>query len=240
MRTQPAALVTGASRGIGLAVSRRLLDLGFQVVLSARDAERLDESAIELRGAAQHAVHAIAADATSEDELCSLISQTVRLTGRLDVLVNNAGTGIFGPIEELATDDWDRVIAVNARAPFILCREAIPYLEQQDRAWIINVASVVAHKGYERQTAYGASKHALLGFSKALGKEVHGRGIRVHVISPGGVDTDMVARARPDLDRSILIRPGDIADAVAYLLGLPESAAVDELRIRRDGTAPWA
>ncbi len=242
MNNSPVAIVTGASRGIGLAITRKLLAMDYRVMLTARDPERLEAAATQLSEeypAADH-IQTLAADAGDEEALCDVVARTIASWGRLDLLVNNAGMGVFGNIESLTTTDWDRVMAVNLRGPFVLCREAIPYLSKQERARIINIASVVAHKGYEQQSLYGASKHALLGMSKALGKELHARGIRVHVISPGGVDTDMVGDARPDLDRSILIRPDAIADAVGYLLSLPPSASIDEICIRRNGTPPWA
>ncbi len=242
MHDHPVAIVTGASRGIGLAITQKLLAMGYNVMMTARDSRRLESSSSVLlkNHIAPERIATIPADAGDEKMLRWVVTQTISKWGRLDLLVNNAGMGVFGPIETLSTADWDRVMAVNVRAPFILSREAIPHLAKQERAWIINIASVVAHKGYEKQSLYGASKHALLGMSKALGKELHSQGIRVHVISPGGVDTDMVGDARPDLDRSILIQPDAIADALAYLLTLPASAAVDEICIRRNGTPPWS
>lgn len=241
-KDMPVGIVTGASRGIGQAIVRKLLDMGFRVMMTARDELRLKTAAarlVEEYGVGDR-IRCVAADAVSEAALCDLVAETVRHWGRLDLLVNNAGVGVFGEVESLRVADWDHVMAVNVRAPFVLSREAIPHLAAQERAWIINIASVVAHKGYEKQSLYGASKHALLGMSKALARELHQRGIRVHVISPGGVDTDMVGDARPDLDRSILIRPEDVADALGYLLSLPLSASVDELCIRRGSSVPWA
>ncbi len=243
MHDHPVAIVTGASRGIGFAITQKLLGMGYSVMMTARDARRLETAASALLlqpHIAPERLVTIPADAGDEQMLRWVVTQTLSKWGRLDLLVNNAGMGIFGAAEALSTADWDRVMAVNVRAPFILSQAAIPHLAKQERAWIVNIASVVAHKGYAQQSLYGASKHALLGMSKALGKELHERGIRVHVISPGGVDTDMAGDARPDLDRSILIQPDAIADAVAYLLTLPPSAAVDEICIRRNGTPPWS
>jgi 3-oxoacyl-[acyl-carrier protein] reductase len=131
-------------------------------------------------------------------------------------------------------------MAVNARGPFLLCREAIPYLGRQGGGFIINIASVVAVKGYANQAAYGASKHALLGMSKALAKEVQPAGIRVHVLCPGGVDTQLGGQARPDLDQSVLIQPEEIADLVLFLVTRRGNAVIDEIHVRRATSTPWA
>ena len=131
-------------------------------------------------------------------------------------------------------------MAVNARGPFLLCREAIPYLRKNRRSFIVNISSVMGVKGYPNQAAYTASKHAILGMSKVLAKEVHQEGIRVHVICPGGVDTDLVGQARPDLNRAELIAPQEIADVVLFLVTQRGNAAIDEVHVRRDTTLPWA
>jgi NAD(P)-dependent dehydrogenase (short-subunit alcohol dehydrogenase family) len=130
-------------------------------------------------------------------------------------------------------------MTVNARAPFILCREAIPYLSRQDVSFIINIASVVATKGYINQSAYGASKHALLGMTKALAKEVQKDGIRVLAINPGGVDTDQLGLSRPDLDRSVLMQPDEVADIVLFLVTRQGNAVIDEVNVRRAASTPW-
>ncbi len=131
-------------------------------------------------------------------------------------------------------------MAVNARGPFMLCREAIPHLKRQPISYIINIVSVVGVKGYINQAAYSASKHALLGMSKALAKEVQTDGIRVHAVLPGGVDTEVAAQMRPDLDRSILIKPEDIADIVLFLVTRQGNAVIDEIQVRRASAMPWA
>ena len=130
-------------------------------------------------------------------------------------------------------------MAVNARAPFLFCREAIPYLRKSDIPTIINISSVVGVKGYVNQGAYTASKHALMGMTKVLAQELHKDGIRVHVISPGGVATDMVTKTRPDLDISELVTPDEIADIVIFLLINRGNAVIDEINVRRHSNSPW-
>jgi len=128
---------------------------------------------------------------------------------------------------------------INARAPFILCREALPWLEQSEIPTIINISSVVGHKGYIRQAAYSASKHALMGFTKALAREAQDRDIRVHALAPGGVATDLVTSMRPDLDTGELIQPEELADIVLFLLLHRGNAVIDEINIRRISNTPW-
>ncbi|MBD3240303.1 MAG: SDR family NAD(P)-dependent oxidoreductase, partial [Chitinivibrionales bacterium] len=157
----------------------------------------------------------------------------------LDIVVNNAAIGRFGPLEHMEIADWDQVMAVNVRGPFLLCRAAIPHLRRRTRSWIVNIGSVVSVKGYHNQSAYSASKHALLGMTKALARELQQDGVRVHAILPGGVDTDLVGNARPDLDRSVLISPEEVADALLFLLSQKGNAVTDELHLRRDASTPW-
>jgi len=160
--------------------------------------------------------------------------------GRLDIVVNNAGIGIFQPLEQTTIEAWNQIQDVNARGTFLLCREAVAHLRRQQLSFIINIASVVAVKGYSNQAAYAASKHAMLGMSKSLAKEVQDDGIRVHVINPGGVATDMVRQARPDLNPDELIQPQDIADIVLFLVSRQGNAVIDEVNVRRAISPPWA
>lgn len=233
------ALVTGAGRGIGRSIALTLAANGAAVALAARTAEQLRSVQAEIEALGGRAA-AFPTDVSREEDVIALVRGTVDAFGRLDILVNNAGIGVFGPLEHTTTADWDRVMAVNARGPFLLCREAIPYLRQQEQTFIINVTSVVGFKGYINQAAYSASKHAVMGMSKALAKEVQKDGIRVHVIAPGGVDTDLVTQARPDLDRSVLMRPQEIADIVLFLVTRRGNAVIDEIRVRRAASLPWA
>lgn len=232
------AIVTGASRGIGRAIARSLATAGVSVALAARSARPLEELANEIQAQGGHAL-AVPTDLARDSDLPALIETTVAELGRLDILVNNAGMGIYGPIDRTTDKQWDAIMAVNARAPFILCREAIPHLRQAGGGAIVNVSSVVGVKGYIRQGAYTASKHALMGFSKVLAQEVQSDGIRLHTICPGGVDTEMATSARPDLDRSILIRPEEIAEIVMFLLTHRGNAVIDDIHVRRASGEPW-
>jgi NAD(P)-dependent dehydrogenase (short-subunit alcohol dehydrogenase family) len=164
----------------------------------------------------------------------------VQQWGRLDIVVNNAGIGIYGPLAEFSTEDWDRVMAVNARGAFLVCREAIPHLTKQISSFIVNISSVVGIKGYVHQAAYSASKHAVMGMTKALARELQADGVRVHAICPGGVDTEMAGQARPDLDRSVLISPDEVADVVLFLVTRSGNAVIDGVQIRRAASTPWA
>jgi 3-oxoacyl-[acyl-carrier protein] reductase len=232
------AIVTGASRGIGRAIALTLADHGARLSLAARREPDLQAVRAEIEaGGGQAACYPT--DVSREPEVVRLVQATVARFGRLDIVVNNAGLGIFGPLAEMTAEQWDSVMAVNARGPFLLCREAIPYLRQQPQSFIVNISSVVGIKGYANQAAYSASKHALMGMSAALAKEVQEDGIRVHAICPGGVDTPMVRQARPDLDPSVLITPEEIADLVLFLVTRRGNAVVDQMHVRRAASTPW-
>ncbi len=128
---------------------------------------------------------------------------------------------------------------INAKVPYFLCKYAIPYLKNSEIPTIINISSVVGYKGYVNQSVYTASKHALHGFTKVLAQEVHENGIRVHLISPGGVATDLVNKVRPDLEKTSLIQPSEIAEIIVFLLKFRNNAVIDEIQIRRKDNIPW-
>ena len=233
------SIVTGAGRGIGRSIALALARGGGRVSLAARTRAELQAVQSEIETLGGQAA-SFPTDVSREAEVIALVRDTVGRFGRLDILVNNAGIGIFGPLVEATAEQWDRLMAVNARGPFLLCREAIPYLQQQERTFIINVVSVVGVKGYVNQAAYSASKHAVVGMTKALAKEVQQDGIRVHAICPGGVDTQLVRKARPDLARSVLMQPEEIADIVLFLVTRRGNAVIDEILVRRAASTPWA
>ncbi len=233
------ALVTGAGRGIGRSIALRLAANGANVSLAARTASQLRAVQEEIEAGGAQAV-SFPIDVSSEPDVIRLVRDTIDRFGRLDVLVNNAGIGVFRLLAETSTEEWDRVMAVNVRGPFLLCREALPYLKQRERSFVINITSVVGLKGYAKQAAYSASKHAVMGMTKAFAREVQADGVRVHAICPGGVDTELAGQARPDLDRSVLIQPDEIADIVLFLVTREGNAVVDQIDVRRAVSTPWA
>lgn len=226
------ALVTGASRGIGKVIATELASLGYDLALVARDGATLAEVIAALPEACGNAV-AIPADLAQEDSYESVIGECVAQLGGLDVLVNCAGLPQAGPFEEVSPEEWDRVFAVNAKAPFFLCKAALPYLKKSEKPIVINIASVVGFKGYIHQSVYASSKHALTGFTKVFAKEVQPFGIRVHLISPGGVATEMVTKMRPDIKPDELIQPEEIAEIVRFLVTKKGQGTIDQFYIRR-------
>lgn len=233
------ALITGASRGIGRAVALMLAGEGARLILTARSRERLAETAgrIKDRGAPEPLI--ITADLSDTEQITKLTSQVHKEFDSLDILVNNAGVTYSGKLRQTPTDKWDFLMNVNARAPFILIHQLLDMLEVPRSAYIINIASVVAIKGYPLQSAYSASKHALRGMTIALSQELRNTGIEVRLLCPGGVETGMVTNVRPDIDKQDLINPEEIAELVLYLVTHKGNAVMDELRIRRKASGPW-
>lgn len=232
------ALVTGASRGIGAAIALACAEVGADVGLLARSQSDLAAMAERVRALDVTALPLVA-DVADESQVRAAMAQVKATWGRIDILVNCAGIGVFGPVAETSTEDWDRVMAVNVRGPFLMCREALPLLARDGEACILNVASVVGVKGYVNQGAYTASKHALMGLTKVLAQELQPEGIRVHALCPGGVDTELVAQARPDLDRSVLMTPEEVARVALFLITQRGNAVVDQINLRRAISSPW-
>jgi len=226
------ALITGASRGIGVAIAVRLAKEGFDLVLTARDLEGLKSTQVACQEFGVEA-QVLPADLTAEQDIANLFKKV----GALDLLVNNAGMGIFGAITEFTLEEWKQVQRLNVEGAFLCMREAMRKMKEQGSGRIVNIASVVGVKGYPNQAAYGASKHALLGLTKTAIEEGREANIRIHAICPGGVATEMLRQSRPDLDDfSKMIQPEDVAEAVAYLVRLPVQITVDVLHLRRSAS----
>jgi len=232
------ALVTGAGRGIGKAICRKLGAAGTHVIAAARSEGEIRTVAEAIRSAGGQATD-LRLDLARESSILSVFKQIQQRFGQLDFLINNAGLGLYGPVRDFRTEHLDQLLAVNLRGAFLCCREAMRLMEPRKSGYIINISSVVGFKAYVNQAAYTATKHGLVGFTKTLAQEAQPHGVRVSIISPGGVDTDLVRAARPDLDPTVLLQPEDIAQAVLYLLSLPDRAAVDEIYIRRRASQPF-
>jgi len=230
--------VTGAGRGIGAEISRALAACGALVYLAARTEADLQTVAGEIRSAGGTAAEAVT-DLSSEEQIVSLFETVRTRSGRLDVLVNNAGIGLYGHVAEAPAEDLDRMYQVNLRGTFLCSREAMRLMTPAGGGYLINIASVLGFKGYVNQGGYTATKHGVMGLTKTLAAEAQEHGIRVSAVLPGAVYTELVRSARPDLDPAELLHPEDVAGAVLYLLSLSERAAVDQIYIRRRNSSPF-
>lgn len=231
------AIVTGAAGGIGEAICKKLASLGMNLVITGRKVQALEELAAQL----PTKVHCCVGDLQELSFVDRLLRETREVFGGVDVIINNAGLSHNCTVEEMTPELFDSIMQVNVRAPYFLCQKAVEDLKKSDYATIINICSVVAHKGYPRQSVYAASKHALLGFSKSFANEHYKDNIRVHVISPGSVYTKMIAMVRPDLSPEGMILPEDIADIVGmYLMLRKSNAVVDEIEVHRVTKEPFA
>ena len=232
------AVITGAGGGIGTAVAKMLAEEGMKIVLlGGHDLSKLQETEAGIKGTAECCI--IPGDLTKVSELPDKLKKVEEIFGGIDVLINNAGIALNCPLEETTEEQYDRIMNINAKAPYFLMKAALPYLRRSDSATVINIASVVGHAGYPYQSAYAASKHALLGFTKSFAREVYKEGIRVHAVSPGGVYTDMVKVARPDLTPDGMIRPEEIAEIVQFLLKFRGNAVIDEVGVHRLSKEPF-
>ena len=212
------AIVTGAAGGIGEAISKKLAELGMNLVITGRKAQSLEELAAQL----PTKVHCCVGDLQELSFVDRLLAETKAQFGSVDVIINNAGLSHNCPVEEMTPELFDSIMRVNVRAPYFLCQKAVEDLKKSDCATIINICSVVAHKGYPRQSVYKDN-------------------IRVHVISPGSVYTKMIAMVRPDLSPEGMILPEDIADIVGmYLMLRKSNAVVDEIEVHRVTKEPFA
>ena len=234
------AIVTGAAGGIGEALCRRLAGYKMNLVITGRKAETLKALSDSLRAEGIQVCECVG-DLADMAFIDSVFAAAREHFGGVDVLINNAGLVHNCTVEEMTPELFDSIMQVNVRAPYFMCQRALPDLRKSDCATIINICSVVAHKGYPRQSVYAASKHALLGLSKSLANEVYRDNIRVHVISPGGVFTPMIAKARPDLTPEGMMLPEDIASVVGFYLEMRLSnAVVDEIQLHRVNKEPFA
>lgn len=231
------ALVVGATGGLGSVMAKRLVSLGADVVLVGRNSEKLNQLKSDCLALGSTRVETILCDITVEDSIKSMV-RVLEDTGGVDILINAAGVVINAPLEDTSSEDFDQIFVTNVRAPFLIIRDCLAMLRKSNAPEIINIASAAAHYGTKGQSIYGASKFAVLGLTETFALEVWEEGIHVHVISPGGVLTDMIKDARPDLDGVPMIAPDDVADAMEYILCHRTGATVDEIRIRRTSRPP--
>jgi len=239
--SERAALITGGSGGIGLAIARVLGQEGHTLTLSSRRPEKLEAAAQDLRDEGVD-VQAVPANMAEEDDIKALVEKHRERYGRLDVLVNNAGIGIGGPIAEAETKKLDLQLDVNLRAVYLMTRECIPMLKEAGAdhrtAMIVNTASIAGKGGEGWLAAYSATKAGVVGLSQAAHKELGGEGIKITALCPGFVDTDMTEWIRGQVNQEDMIRPEDIGEAVRYLLKSSPACIVPEIQFIRPGDSP--
>jgi 3-oxoacyl-[acyl-carrier protein] reductase len=226
------AVVTGATEGIGRAIAFQLGGAGAKLAICARTEPHVQATIQELRDAGIDAV-GMPCDVSDPAAVDAFAAFTTKQRGAPRVLVNNAGIGRFKPLSELSLEDWDATMAVNVRSLFLMTRAFVAGMKQAGGGTIVNIASLAGRNGFEGGTAYCASKHAVLGFSKALMLEVRKHNIRVVAVCPGSVATpfmDKQSRERPNRDRVLVA--DDVAHVVVSSLTLSERAMVSELDIR--------
>jgi NADP-dependent 3-hydroxy acid dehydrogenase YdfG len=238
------ALVTGASSGIGDATARSLAGHGAAVALVARRAERLEALAGAIGDAGGRAL-AIAADVADREQAVAAVERAASELGRLDVVVNNAGVMLLGTIEDAPTEEWDRMLAINLGGLLHVSHAALPHLLRaasdgpREVADLVNVSSVAGRRATAGSGVYNATKHGVGAFSEALRQEVTERHVRIALVEPGAVATELTDHLRPEIrDR---LRSGfqfermeadDIADAIAYVVTRPRRVAINEVLIR--------
>jgi NAD(P)-dependent dehydrogenase (short-subunit alcohol dehydrogenase family) len=231
-----AALITGGSSGIGLAIARALGEDGYRLTLSARRPDKLEAAAEELRGAGCD-VEAVPANMADEEEIRKLVAAHRDRSGRLDVLVNNAGLGIGGAVADAETKKLDLQLNVNLRAVYLLAREAIPMLKdaggEHGKALMVNTASIAGKHGQGWLAAYSATKFGVVGLSQALHKELARDGVQVTAMCPGFVATAMTDWVEGQVSKDDMIRPEDIAEAVRFLLRTSRNCVVPEIQFVR-------
>ena len=243
--TGTTALVTGASSGIGEATARHLASLGADVALVARRRDRIEALAKDIRSTQRRAV-VIEADVTDRVQAEAAVQQTVDELGRLDTLVNNAGVMLLGPIGDAPVEEWERMVQVNVLGLLYCAKAALPHLlgaaetGERGTADLVNVSSVAGRVPRLGSGVYNATKHAVGAFSESLRQEVTRRHVRVGLIEPGAVATELSGHNRPEVLEGLKKRfsdmerleAEDIADAIGYMVTRPRRMAINELLVR--------
>ncbi|MCB0282295.1 MAG: SDR family NAD(P)-dependent oxidoreductase [Calditrichae bacterium] len=225
------AIVTGASKGIGRRTAELLAEKGAKLAISARSKDLLNEVAAQL----PTETFVFAGDMSDEQDIKKFVDQTQQKFGRIDILINNAGLGIFQPIAETTTENWDTMFNLNVRGLFLCTRESLPYLRRSEDSVIVNVASLAGKNAVPGGAGYAATKHAVLGFSRTLMLEERKNGVRVLAICPGSVDTEFFdpnrVRSTPR-DPGKILKANDVASSIVHMIELPANAMLSEIDIR--------
>jgi NAD(P)-dependent dehydrogenase (short-subunit alcohol dehydrogenase family) len=228
--TGKVAFITGGSRGIGLAIAKALLAQGAAVAITGTNQDHLDSAARELGSGAAARVLALRADVRGYEDVEQALASTVHRFGGLDIVINNAGVGVFRSVAETTVDEWRRVLDTNLSGVFYCCHAALPLLKTRGGGWIINISSLASKNAFVNGAAYCASKAALNAFSEALMQEVRYDGVRVACVLPGSVNTGFGGLTNTKSDWALM--PDDVAEVVADLIAHPSRSLPSRVEIR--------
>jgi NAD(P)-dependent dehydrogenase (short-subunit alcohol dehydrogenase family) len=235
-----AAIVTGGSSGIGLAIAHMLGQEGHALTVAARRPDKLSAAAEELRGAG-YDVHEVAGDMADEETIKGVVAAHEERFGRLDVLVNNAGVGVGAAAAEHLTKRIDLQLAVNLRAIVLFYREALGLLRaagaEHRNALVVNTSSISGKSGQPWLSVYSATKAGVIGYTQAMNKELNGEGIKSVALAPGFVDTPMTEFVREHVPADDMIRVEDVAEAVRFVLRTSPNCVIPEIVFQRPGEA---
>jgi 3-oxoacyl-[acyl-carrier protein] reductase len=212
------AIVTGGTRGIGLAITRALLEQGARVFICARKKEEVERAVTELAGEYGERIKGAAANVGEYEQVRSLFARSVESFGGIDILINNAGIGSHNLVEQMPVEEWDATIGTNLSGLFYCCHEALPLMKARGGGYIINIGSLAGKQAFAGGAAYCASKFGLIGFSEALMQEVRYDHIRVSYVMPGSVNTDFGRSGQQDPSTTWKLLPEDVAEVVMNLL----------------------
>ena len=233
-----AALVTGASSGIGLGIAKVLVGAGYALTVSSRRPEKLAAAAEELRGAGFD-VHEVAGNMADEETIKGVVAAHEERFGRLDVLVNNAGVGVGAPAAEHQTKRIDLQLSVNLRAIVLFYRESLPLLRaagtEHRNALVVNTSSISGKSGQPWLSVYSATKAGVIGYTQAMNKELNGDGIKSVALCPGFVETPMTEFVREHVPAEDMIRVEDVAEAVRFVLRTSPNCVIPEIVFQRPG-----
>ena len=225
------AIVTGGTKGIGRAIAKSLVGAGVHVAITARNEAEIATAVSQLNSAGSGRVTGYVCDVRNYEDVKSVFEEFAKESGGLDILINNAGVGIFAPVESMSPDDFRAVLETNVFGVFYCCHEAIPLMKQRGGGYIINISSLAGANPHPQMAAYNASKFGLNGFSEALMQEVRHDGIKVSYIMPGSVNTHF-GGDEPSDENSWQLQPDDIARVVMDLLEYPDRALPSRVEIR--------
>jgi 3-oxoacyl-[acyl-carrier protein] reductase len=223
------ALITGASRGIGFAIARSLGRMGASVSVCARDAKRLESAANELKGEGI-TVFATPADVTRADQIASLVRGTEQTLGPVEILVNNAGVGYFGPVQEASEANWDAVLDTNLKSVFLISKAIAPGMIGRRSGHIVNIASLAGKNAFANGGIYCASKWGLIGLTQCMAEDLRAHGIRVSVVCPGSVATEFSPHAGKDTSK--MLQAEDVAHAVGMIVTQAPQSFISEVLLR--------